>query len=113
MITLQPDRLGCKAMHYPFWPVYSTQMCILVPRLISVKCGAFLISAVYGRAAEWIRQFAQECAPQPTNAHAANSLRISRVPPTDLFYSPTTQHSFNYCFQWISIRSILIANLLD
>jgi hypothetical protein len=52
MITLQPDLLGCTAMHYPFWPVYSTQMCILVPRLISVKCGAFLISAVYGRAAE-------------------------------------------------------------
>jgi hypothetical protein len=41
MITLQPDRLGRKAMHYLFWPVYFTQMCILVPRLISVKCGAF------------------------------------------------------------------------
>jgi hypothetical protein len=36
---LQPDWLGCKAMHYPFWPLSSTQ-CIIVPLLISVKCGA-------------------------------------------------------------------------
>jgi hypothetical protein len=34
------SRLRCKAMHHPFWPFIPTHMCIFVPLLISVRCGA-------------------------------------------------------------------------
>jgi len=111
MITLQPAGFAARPCtirsgHYSYAHVYLRAATHLR------QVWGSPISAVYCRAAEWVRQSAQECGRNQQTPTPRAASRISRCNHRNLYLNhPNTL--LITAFRWISTRSILKANLLD